>query len=88
MGQFDSLSMAAVSNQLPLAMIPFRRASTNLTLKYGTIRTHGDLITAKATSPASSNGAPELVPGGKISLLVNYAIILLFQTDRRGRSSS
>lgn len=65
LGQFDSLSTAIVSDHLPLAMIPFCHAATNLTLKYGTIRTHGDLITAKAKSPASSNGAAELVPGEK-----------------------
>lgn len=46
-------------------MIPFCHAATNLTLKYRTIRTHGDLITAKAKSPASSNGAAELVPWAK-----------------------
>lgn len=65
LGQFDSLSLATVSNHLPLAMIPLCHAATNLTLKYGTIRTHRDLITAKAKSPASSNGAAELVPGEK-----------------------
>lgn len=88
MEHFDSLSVAMGSNHLPLAMIPFCPAATNFILKYWTIRTHGDLITAKAKSAASSNGAAELVPGGKSSLPVNYAIILLFQTDRGGRSSS
>lgn len=48
-----------------MAMIPLYHAATNLPLKYGTIRSHGDLITAKAKSPASSNGAAELVPGEK-----------------------
>lgn len=88
MEQFDSLSLVMVNNHLPLATIPFCLA-TNLTLKYRTIRNHGDLITARAKSPASSNRAAELVPGEKKSSLpVNYAIILLFQTDRGGRSSS
>lgn len=46
-------------------MIPFCHATTILTLKCGTIRTHGDLITARAKSPASSNRAAELVPRAK-----------------------